>query len=165
MDRIVIVGGGLSGLVAAFRLRRAAVARNRAVRITILESEDRPGGKMRSDREDGFVIERGPNGFLDSRPNALALMKDLDAEALLLRADATAKKRFVCRDGRLVRLPETPPAFLKSPLLSGAGKRRLMHEPWIPAGTARDESIGDLAARRMGPEARDYLVDPMVSGI
>lgn len=165
MDRIVIVGGGISGLATAFRLRQAADAEGRALQITILEAEDQPGGKMRSDREGGFVIERGPNGFLDSRLNALGLMVDLGIENLLMRADRNAAKRFVCRDGRLVPLPETPPAFLRSSLLSGAAKRRLMHEPWIPAGTAHDESIGDLAARRMGPEARDYLVDPMISGV
>jgi oxygen-dependent protoporphyrinogen oxidase len=165
MDRIVIVGGGISGLATAFRLGLAAEASGRAVHLTVLESGDVPGGKMRSSREEGFVIEWGPNGFLDSRPNAVALVNDLGAAPLLLRADETASKRFVCRGGRLVRLPETPPAFLKSRLLSRAGKLRLMREPWIPAGTLPDEAIGDLAARRLGPEARDYLVDPMISGV
>lgn len=165
MERVVIVGGGISGLATAFRLQEAAAATGRALHVTVLETGDRPGGKMWTDRADGFAIEQGPNGFLDSRPNALALVRDLAADSLLLRADEKAKKRFVCRGGRLLRLPETPPAFLKSPLLSGAGKLRLVKEPWIPAGTRDDESIGDLAARRLGPEARDYLVDPMVSGI
>ncbi len=165
MQRIVIVGGGISGLATAFRLRLAAEATGREIGVTILEAEDLPGGKMRTTREDGFVVEWGPNGFLDSRPNAVALVQDLGLQPRLMRADETAKKRFVCRDGRLQRLPETPPAFLKSTLLSGAAKRRLMREPWVPAGTAPDEAVGDLAARRLGPEARDYLVDPMISGV
>jgi oxygen-dependent protoporphyrinogen oxidase len=166
MERLVVVGGGISGLAVAMRASGAAARAGRPLHVTVLEAESRPGGRMWSDRDAGFVVEWGPNGFLDSKPEALELSHDLGAGDLLLRASELAKKRFVVRDGRLVRLPESPPAFLRSRLLSWRGKVGVVTEPFAPAAPEGvDETLADFAARRLGPEARDYLIDPMVSGI
>ena len=166
MERLVVVGGGISGLATAFRAREAAARAGRALHVTVLEAGARPGGKMWTDRTEGYAIEWGPNGFLDSKPESLELTDAIGAHDLLLPASANAKKRFVCRGGELVRLPETPGAFLSSKLLSWGGKLGVATEPWArPAPEGEDETLADFAARRLGPEARDYLIDPMVSGI
>lgn len=166
MERVVIVGGGVSGLATAFGLQRGARAAGRSLQVTVLEAEDRAGGKMRTDREDGFVIEWGPNGYLDSRVHAVRLAEALGAGDRVLKASLAAKRRFITRDGRLCLLPESPAAFLKSPLISAAGKVRLMGEPFAPAPPPGiDETLADFARRRIGAEALDYLIDPMVSGV
>lgn len=166
MERIVIVGGGISGLATAFRLRQAAEAEGRPLSVRILEALDVAGGKMRSDREDGFVIEWGPNGYLDSKPWAVKLVEDLGVGNRILPASDAARLRFITRAGRLCRLPESPLAFLGSPLLSARGKVRLFQEPSAPPRPPLvDETLADFARRRIGPEALDYLIDPMVSGI
>jgi oxygen-dependent protoporphyrinogen oxidase len=160
MDRVVIVGGGISGLATAFRIRQAVPD----VALTMIEALDRPGGKMDTERVEGFTIEHGPNGFLDGKPEALQLAADLGLA--VVHASDFAKKRFVCRGGRLRALPDSPAAFLKSQLLSWSGKWRLLREPWAaPMPPGVDETLSDFARRRIGPEARDYLIDPMVSGV
>lgn len=165
MERLVVIGGGISGLSTAFLALRGAAATGRALSVTVLEAEGRAGGKMWSDRSDGFVIEHGPNGFLDNKPDALDLVKDLDANDRLLPASDLARKRFVCRRGQLEPLPESPPAFLKSHLLTWKGKFRVLSEPFAKPAPGGDESVAAFATRRLGPEARDFLIDPMVSGI
>lgn len=160
-----MIGGGVSGLATAFRAREAAAALGHTLAVTVLEAASRPGGKMRTDLADGLVIEEGPNGFLDSKPDPLLLTQAIGLESRLLRSSDAARKRFVCRDGRLVRLPETPGAFLRSPLLSGRGKVRLLGEPFAPPAPPGEETLSEFAERRLGAEARDYLIDPMVSGI
>jgi protoporphyrinogen/coproporphyrinogen III oxidase len=166
MERVVIVGGGVSGLATAFGLQRGARAAGRALQVTVLEAEGRAGGKMRTDREDGFVIEWGPNGFLDSKVHAVQLVGALGAGDVVLKASLAAKLRFITRDGRLCLLPESPVAFLRSPLISASGKARLFQEPFAPGPPpGEDETLADFARRRIGPEALDYLIDPMVSGV
>lgn len=166
MERLVVVGGGISGLATAWLAREKAARSGRPLTVTVVESEPRPGGKMWSERSDGFVIEHGPNGFLDNKPDALDLIDDLGGGSQLLPASALAKKRFVCRRGRLERLPESPPAFIKSRLLSWRGKFRVMGEPFARhAPVGEDESVAAFTTRRLGREAREYLIDPMVSGV
>lgn len=165
MERLVVVGGGISGLATAFHALNAARRLGSDLAVTVLEAAARPGGRMWSDREDGFVVEHGPNGFLDSKQDALELAACLNASGLLLRASPLAAKRFICRRGRLRRLPESPPAFLASRLLSFRGKVRVLREPFAPPPPEGDETLAAFARRRLGPEALDYLIDPMVSGV
>lgn len=165
MERLVIVGGGISGLATAVRVLEAAQRRGVALEVTVLEAQDRPGGRMWSDREDGYVVEHGPNGFLDGKPDALDLTGRLNASDRLLRASPLARKRFIIRRGRLLRLPESPPAFLASRLLTLRGKVRVLCEPFAPPPPEGDETLADFARRRLGPQALDFLMDPMVSGV
>ncbi len=166
MPRIVIVGAGISGLCTAHFLIQQLSAAGRAAEIVLFESENAPGGKMRTIREDGFNMEWGPNGFLTNKPYSLELVKELAIEDRLARSSDLARKRFIYSGGRLHRLPESPGAFFRSNLLSLRGRLRIVGElfaPGPPQGV--DESLGDFARRRLGREALEKLIDPMVTGI
>lgn len=166
MPRIIIVGAGISGLCTAHYLVRNLSAAGREAEILLFEAEEVPGGKMRTIRDEGFNMEWGPNGFLTNKPYSLDLVKDLGIEERLARSSDLARKRFIRSGGRLHRLPETPQAFFSSNLLSLPGRLRIMWEPFAagpPAGV--DESLGDFARRRLGSEALEKLLDPMVTGI
>ena len=166
MPRIVIVGAGISGLCTAHFVIKELTAAGRAAEIVLFESESVAGGKMRTVREDGFNMEWGPNGFLTNKPHAMELVKDLGIENRLARSSDLARKRFIYSGGTLHRLPESPQAFFKSNLLSLPGRLRIIGElfaPGPPEGV--DESLGDFARRRLGPEALEKLIDPMVTGI
>jgi oxygen-dependent protoporphyrinogen oxidase len=166
VKRIVIVGAGISGMCTAHFLVREFSAAGRSVEILLFEAEKVPGGKMRTIREDGFHMEWGPNGFLTNKPHSLELVKELGAEDRLARSSDLARKRFIFSGGMLHRLPETPQAFFRSRLLSLRGRVRILGElfaPGPPEGV--DESLGDFARRRLGPEALEKLLDPMATGI
>ena len=166
MPRIAIVGAGISGLCTGHYLVRALSAAGRAAEIVLFESEGVAGGKMRTVREDGFNMEWGPNGFLTNKPHSLELVKDLGIDGRLARSSDLARKRFIYSGGTLHRLPENPPAFFRSNLLTLRGRLRIVGElfaPGPPEGV--DESLGDFARRRLGPEALEKLIDPMVTGI
>jgi len=166
MTRIVIAGAGISGLSTAYYLLRNFAAAGKSIEMVILEAEKVPGGKMRTIVEEGFRMEWGPNGFLTNKPFSLDLVRDLGVEDRLAASSDLARKRFIYSGGTLHRLPETPPAFLRSKLLSLPGRLRVMAEPFAkgpPEGV--DESLGDFARRRLGKEALEKLIDPMVTGI
>jgi protoporphyrinogen/coproporphyrinogen III oxidase len=168
MKKIVIIGGGISGLATGWLLRSKAQAAGKDLEITLLEKEKRPGGKIRSIKEDGYLCEWGPNGFLDSKPQTLDLCRALGVENNLHRSNDNARKRFIYSGGELHQLPDGAPAFLKSRLISWPGKLRLALEPTpfissAPAGV--DETLAAFGRRRLGEEALDKLIAPMVSGI
>jgi len=158
--KVAVIGAGISGLAAAFYLKQAGVE------VKVFEKEKQAGGKMKTVYENGYIIETGPNGFLDGKPYTLNLVKALGIENRLYRSSDKARKRFIYTNGRLVRLPENPIAFLSSYLLSWKGKLRLIGEFFIPAKKdLSDETLGDFARRRIGEEALEKLLDPMVAGI
>jgi len=166
MPRIAIVGAGISGLCTAHELVRILSAAGREAEILIFEAEKVPGGKMRTIREDGFAMEWGPNGFLTNKPYSMELVKELGIENRLARSSDLARKRFIYSGKKLHRLPETPQAFFSSNLLSLRGRLRILGEPFAPPPPKDvDESLGDFARRRLGPEALEKLLDPMVTGI
>jgi len=166
MKQAIIVGGGISGLATAWILREKAREQGIDLGITLLEKENRLGGKIWSIKEDGFLCEWGPNGFLDSKPQTLDLCRDLKADSRLLRSNDNARKRFIYSGGVLNRLPENGPSFLKSSLISWPGKFRLAMEPFIPQFRGdEDETLAAFGRRRLGEEALNKLIAPMVSGI
>jgi oxygen-dependent protoporphyrinogen oxidase len=166
MKQAIIVGGGISGLATAYLLREKAKAAGIEVGITLLEKENRLGGKIWSIKEEGFLCEWGPNGFLDNKPQTLDLCRDLKADGRLLRSNDNARKRFIFSGSILNRLPETGPSFLKSSLISWPGKFRLAMEPFIPQYRGdEDETLAAFGRRRLGEEALNKLIAPMVSGI
>jgi protoporphyrinogen/coproporphyrinogen III oxidase len=163
MPSVVIVGGGLSGLSFAYRLQLAAPH----VAITVLEKDDRPGGKIHTEERDGFRVEWGPNGFLDTKPTTAALCRDLGLGGRLVPAsDAAARNRYLFLRGRLRRLPDGLLSFLRTPVLSWRGKWRLFTERFrAPKRDGGDESIDAFARRRAGDEVADVLADAFVTGI
>lgn len=166
MSRITIIGGGISGLSLAYALQSLAQSAGLEISTLLLERDERLGGKIRSIHEEGYTCEWGPNGFLDNKPMTLDLCAQLGINDQLLRSDDNARKRFIYAGRRLHRLPENGPAFLKSKLISWPGKLRLACEPFIPARRdGVDETLADFARRRLGAEALDKLIAPMVSGI
>ncbi|HKI38054.1 MAG TPA: protoporphyrinogen oxidase [Gemmataceae bacterium] len=163
MPSVVIVGGGLSGLSLAYRLQQAAPR----VEITLLEKDDRPGGKIHTDTHDGFRVEWGPNGFLDTKPTTATLCRDLGlGDRLLPASEAAGKNRYLFLRGQLARLPDGIGSFLRTPVLSWRGKWGLLTERFRrPRRDGADESIDAFARRRAGDEVADVLADAFVTGI
>lgn len=163
---IVVVGAGISGLAVTFELMQRLGRLPGGADLLCLEAAERPGGNIRTEREEGFVCEWGPTGFLDNAPATLDLARRVGLQERLLPAAPAAEARFVFRRGRLRPVPSAPLAFLRSGILSPWGKLRLLGEPFArgPRGGA-DESVFEFASRRIGREAASILVDAMVSGV
>lgn len=162
-SRIVIIGAGISGLAAAFRLQQ----RLPDAVLTVLERADRPGGTAWTLREGGFQVEIGPNGFLDNKPTTLTLARDVGLGTQLVQAsDAAGKNRYLFLGDRLKALPNGFGSFLRTDLLGWRGKLSLLWERFRRRRTeTSDESIDAFARRRAGDEAADVFVDALVSGI
>jgi oxygen-dependent protoporphyrinogen oxidase len=132
----------------------------------VIEKQERVGGKIWSIKEEGYLCEWGPNGFLDSKPMTLDFCRHLQIEERLLRSDDNARKRYIYADKMLHRLPENGPSFLSSKLISWPGKLRLAGEVLVPKrNDPGDETLAEFGRRRLGKEALDKLISPMVSGI
>ena len=134
---MVVVGGGITGLATAYYLQRSAVAGRHEV--VVLESAPRPGGKVRTECRDGFLIEAGPDSFLTAKPAAVELCRELGlADALIPQQQP--RTAYVLRRGRLVPIPAgmrlvhptRPWALLRSPLLSPAGRLRALAHRLVP---------------------------------
>ncbi len=153
----VVVGAGLSGLAAAWTLSEAGAD------VLLLESTDRPGGVVRTEAKDGFLLELGPNTVRPTR-ELTTLIERLGLAGEVLRADPRAA-RYVDFEGALHAVPMSPGQLLSTKLLSGRAKLRLLGEPFRKAAPVAGESVRDFAARRLGPEIADRLVEPFVAGI
>jgi oxygen-dependent protoporphyrinogen oxidase len=154
----IIIGAGIAGLVAAHRLKQAGQ------NILLLESSEHAGGVIKSIEADGFLIERGPNSLRGTH-EFLDLLDDLGLQDELVTGDAKAPA-YVYADGRLQAVPMSPPALIKTRLISMAAKFRLLGEPFIKARReAAEESVASFITRRLGAEILDRLVSPFVSGV
>ena len=159
--KIAIVGGGISGLATAFYIRQ----KNPEVSITLFEKDERIGGKMKTKEVEGFLFEEGSNGFLSNKPDTLELVKSSGCDDILMRSDDNARIRFIYKDA-LHQLPESPMAFLKSPLLTCKGKFRVATEYFrAPKVDDSDETLQSFGYRRVGKEMTDTFLDAMVAGI
>ncbi|MDY0190266.1 MAG: protoporphyrinogen oxidase [Desulfuromonas sp.] len=166
MKKIVVIGAGVSGLATAYAVEQQARAINLDVQVTVLEKQQRCGGKIWSRHEDGYLCEWGPNGFLDNKPATLELCKALDISSELLRSDDNARKRFIFSANKLHKLPENGAQFFASNLLSWPGKLRLVGELFVGAkNDGSDETLAEFGRRRLGAEALDKLIAPMAGGI
>jgi oxygen-dependent protoporphyrinogen oxidase len=171
--RLIVVGGGISGLAAAHRAAELARERGREIELTLLEAADRLGGTIQTERRDGFLVECGPDSFLSEKPWALALCRRLGLEDRLVRTDDRFRRTFVVFRGRLHPLPEgfqllAPTRLgplLSSRLFSWPGKLRMACDLILPRGTDPDESLGAFVRRRLGREALERVAQPLVAGI
>jgi oxygen-dependent protoporphyrinogen oxidase len=172
--RIVIVGGGIAGLATAYY----ASKRSPDSRITVLESDSRWGGKITTDRvelEDGsFVIEGGPDTFLATKPYATRLCEELGIGDRLHGTNPKIRNTYVLSNGQLLPLPDglammvptNLQSMLRTRLVSWPGKARMGLDLFLPArGLDGDESLGAFISRRLGREAYEKLIEPLVSGI
>lgn len=170
--RVIVVGGGIAGLTAAYRMSTG----DGALQVTLVEASGRLGGKIVTDCIDGFTIEGGPDSFLTSKPGALGLCRELGLLDRLENTTDHPHRAFVERNGRLFPLPEgltglVPTQLapiLRSSLLSARGKLRMGLDLIRPPARARevaDESVGSFTRRRLGPEAYHWLVEPLMGGI
>jgi len=171
--RLVVVGGGVTGLAAAHHALELARERRIALELTLVEARERLGGTIATERAGGFLIEAGPDSFLSEKPWALALCRRLGLEDRLARTDDRYRKVFVWRAGRLHPLPDgwellAPTRlapFLTSGLFSWPGKLRMALDLVLPRGIADDESLGAFVRRRLGREALERVAQPLVAGI
>ena len=162
MRRLVVIGGGISGLAAAWRAKRSA---GEAIDVVVLEREAAVGGKARSIARDGWLVEGGPDGFLGGRPEMERLIEESGLEGERVPAQDAAARRFLFLSGKM-REVAAGPAFLASGILSIPGIARLLVEPFIPRRTdVSDETVWQFAARRLGAEVADRLISPMTLGI
>jgi oxygen-dependent protoporphyrinogen oxidase len=156
---VAVVGAGITGLVAAYELRR------RGVNVTLYEASEHSGGAIRTTHADGFLAEHGPNSFVTSAP-VEALLAQLDLLDDVVEANPDANRRYVVRDGVLVPFPLSPPAMLGTGLFSFRAKLRVLLEPLVRrSADDSDESVASFVRRRLGHEVLDYAVDPFISGI
>ena len=177
--RVVIVGGGISGLSAAWSLQKQAQGQGVRLHITVLESADRWGGKILTEQVAGpdgqpFVVEAGPDSFLTQKPWALELARELGLDGRLLGTNDKQRHVYVLHRGRPVKLPDgvlliVPTKFLPfalSPLISPLGKLRMGLELFIPRKRdGEDETLAAFVQRRLGHEALDKIAEPLMSGI
>lgn len=170
--RVAIVGGGLTGLVAAHRI---ATRRSRPLALTVLEAQGRPGGAIRTELRDGFTLEGGADSFITNKRWGIELCGDLGLSDQLIETDPRYRRSFVVRQGKLVPVPDgfilmAPNRLLPiltTPLLSLKGKARLFLDLVLPrlADDDADESLASFVRRRFGREVLERLVQPLVGGI
>lgn len=167
---VVVVGGGIAGLAAAYRLITTAPE----VAITLIEADGRLGGKIVTERVDGFVIEGGPDSLLSSKPRGIELCQELGLGDQLQGTNEATRRTFVLRRGRLHQIPEGLTGLVPSRLapiartglLSPRGKLRLALDYVLPPRReAGDESLAAFVERRLGREVYARLVEPLMSGI
>jgi len=172
--RIIIIGGGITGLSAAHRLSELSREQNHQLALTLVEARDRLGGVIHTVKQDGFLIDSGPDNFVTAKPWALALARRLGLESELLTTNEAYRRALVVRRGKLVPIPEgfllmAPTRFtpmITTPLFSIPGKIRMAMDMFLPARkTNNDESLASFVTRRFGREALDRVVQPLISGI
>ncbi len=157
---VAVLGGGVAGLAAAYRLSTQAHT------VTLYEAGTRVGGVVRSERRDGYLAEAGPNSLSEPDPSVRGLLDELGLTSRQVEAAPAASNRYIVRDGRLVALPRSPSGLLTSRAFSAWAKIGLLREPFVAAGDpSRDESIADFVSRRFGRELLDYAAGPFVGGI
>jgi len=173
--RVVIVGGGISGLSAAFALLEQAGNRDEPLRCTVVERQDSFGGKIVTNRRDGLVTEGGPDSFLTTKPSALALCEKLGLTSQLINTNQENAQTYTYSKGRLREIPQglismvptkVGPLF-HSGVVSWAGIARMGADWIIPARTQTndEETLAEFFSRRLGSEAFHRLIEPLVSGI
>ncbi len=174
IPRIVIVGGGISGLAAAHRLVVRARESGFPVEVTVFEAAARLGGAIVTEAVEGFILEGGPDSFLTEKPWALELSRTLGLDRQLIGTNEAYRRTYIVRDNNLYPLPDgflllAPTKlwpFALSPLFSWRGKLRMAAEIFLPRQASRnDESLAAFVVRRFGREALARVAQPLVGGI
>jgi oxygen-dependent protoporphyrinogen oxidase len=158
--RIAVIGGGISGLSVAYSLKKEGMD------VTLFEKEEIPGGLIKSERREGYLLERGPNSLLNINAQLDDFCNEIKLDSEKIFQIPESKSRFILKKGKLVPIPRTPKEFILTPLLSLKGKMRAALEPFIsPLPYKKVESVSEFVSRRFGSEILDYVVDPLIEGI
>lgn len=159
-QHVLVVGGGIAGLSAAWQLQQMGL------RYTLIETTSRLGGMIQSRTFSGFVAEGGPETFITRKPELWNLALQLGLEDRMEPIRSETSGAAVLYNDKVEPVPLSPMRFLSTSLLSWRGKLRLLAEPFIPARTDDgDETLANFARRRLGKEASECLIAPILSGI
>jgi oxygen-dependent protoporphyrinogen oxidase len=160
MKSVAIIGAGITGLTAAFYLKRTGVP------VTVYEASGRVGGVIKSHRRNGFLAEFGPNTLLETSPKIAQLVRDAGLEPRKLATDPKAEARYVVRYGRPIEMPGTPLGFFTTPFFTLGAKLAVLREPFVRRRRdGAEESIAQFVVRRLNQEFLDQAIDALVAGI
>jgi oxygen-dependent protoporphyrinogen oxidase len=160
MNRVVIIGGGIAGLTTAYYLKKCGVG------ITLIERKPTVGGCIRTDlKKERYLLEYGPNTFLSSSRAITDLARELKLDRQIVSNQKVSQKRYIYKKGEMHLVPAGPREFLKSHLMSGFGKLRVLLEPLVKSRSVGNESLAEFVSRRAGKELLNTIVDPFVSGV
>ena len=164
MSKVIVIGGGITGLSAAWALQQEGVE------YALLEKESRWGGKVHTEvvelPEGKAIIDGGPESFLTRKTAAWDLAGELGIQDQVIDPGGETRHMFILDSGTPVEVPLAPVKFIKSSLMSGRGKLRMLTEPFQPPkGDDGDESLADFVTRRLGREALDKFIGPILGGI
>jgi oxygen-dependent protoporphyrinogen oxidase len=176
--RIVVIGGGISGLAAALRCVERSAEMARPPEVLLLEGSPRLGGVIRTQKRDGFLLEAGPDSFISEKTEAVSLARRVGLADHLIETTGAHRRSFIVRRGRLHAVPEgfhlLAPSllwpFIKTPIFSWMGKARMALDLILPRRAAEnrgepEESLAQFVRRRLGREALERMAQPMVGGI
>ena len=167
-ERVLIIGGGISGLSTAWYLRKSGIA------STIIERQDRLGGVIRTDRLEGCIAEAGPDSFISAKPAARELATELGLAGELIGSNDHTRATFIWRNRQMVKMPEgmsmmVPGKFMPmvtTSLLTWPGKIRAAKDLFRkPTGEKRDRSVAEFVMDHYGKEVLDYIAEPMLAGV
>ncbi len=173
MKKIIIIGGGIAGLAAAYRIQEE-INHNPQVSCTVLEGSDRFGGKIHTIRRDGFIMERGPDSFISQKPAVVELCRKLGIDDHLMGTKTDHPQTFVFLNNKMVTIPDglslmVPTRFMPfvtTRLFSWPGKIRMGLDLFLPRRRGNsDESLASFVRRRLGTEALERMAQPLMSGI
>jgi oxygen-dependent protoporphyrinogen oxidase len=172
MQHVVIIGGGITGLSAAFSLQNQIDEQNLPVKVTLIEASDRLGGKIETIKRDGFVIERGPDSYLERKKAMTELIEKLGLSEDLVNNDTGqayilhGKKLHPMPEGAVMGIPTKLSPFVTSGLFSLKGKARASFDLFLPKSNVQgDQSVGAFFKRRLGNEVVENMIEPLLSGI
>ena len=156
---VLVIGGGISGLATAWWLKRVGLC------VTVWESDKRPGGKIRSRREGGYLTEQAAALVMNFRPEVTQLLQESAlATAKTARSPEAEAHRYLLHDGQLIAMPTSLGGVVCSSLWSWRAKLRLLTEPFIPRGGSEDETVSGFICRRLGREVLEKAMEPFVAG-
>src|SRR4029077_14360525 len=160
MKPVAVIGAGITGLTAAFYLKRKGIP------VTVYEASGRTGGVIQSLRQDGYLAEFGPNTILETSPKIAQLVRDAGLQTRRLDPDPRAEARYVVRYKRPIEMPGSPLGFFTTKLFSLKAKLAVLREPFVPRRRdGKEESIGEFVVRRLGQEFLDHAIDALVAGV
>lgn len=160
MPSVAVIGAGIAGLSAAFKLKKGGFD------PVVLEAKDRVGGVIATEQSDGFLVEHGPNSVQSHSGTLDELIQQVGLEPEKVHATSAARNRFIVRDGRPQAAPLSPMKLATSDLFGSAAKFRLLREPFVPpSDPAAEESVADFVRRRLGDEFLDYGMNPFLAGV